>query len=157
MTVVTGIGAGASLDRSFVQLPAFRTVGLQQWASFSRGADLANGLFWYPSIGIGSAALGIVASGLMRRENRATPLASALVYGAAVCTIGALAATTQAAPNMLRLRRIADDDGAALQASFRGFERWHGVRASLQLVAFALSVGALASLECDATARSHSS
>jgi len=38
--LVDGFLAGASVDRTFVQLPAFRKTGVRQWAAFSRNADL---------------------------------------------------------------------------------------------------------------------
>jgi hypothetical protein len=43
-TALGGILAGGSLDRSAVQLPAWRRVGPVPWATYSRETDLRNGL-----------------------------------------------------------------------------------------------------------------
>ena len=47
---------------------------------------------------------------------------------------------------MLGLRRLGDDDPAALQRAFDGFERWGNVRAVFQVLAFLANVWALAAL-----------
>ena len=51
--LIDGILAGASLDRTLIQLPAFRQVGPLPWAAFSRKADLGDRAFlWYPGLAI---------------------------------------------------------------------------------------------------------
>jgi hypothetical protein len=116
--VLTGIIAGASLDRAVVQLPAFRQVGLQAWAAFSQRADLGNGLLWYPALGIGSTMLCILAAIVFCRDKGAPRNAAFPIYGAAIAAALGLLATTQAAPHMLRLREIHMDDLPRLQEAF---------------------------------------
>jgi len=151
--VLTGIIAGASLDRVVVQLPGFRQVGLQAWAAFSQQADLGNGLFWYPALGVGSTILCILAGIVFRRDKAAPTSAAFPIYGAAVAAGLGLLATTQAAPHMLGLREIHPDDLPRLQEAFDGFVRWHLVRALLQLLAFVLSVWSLQVLHSSGAAR----
>ena len=43
-TVVTGLLAGASLDKAIVQLPARNRMGVVGFAKFSKANDLGNGL-----------------------------------------------------------------------------------------------------------------
>ena len=44
--------AGGGLDRVAVAMPAWRIVGANGWAAFSRHADLGNGLVLYPTAAI---------------------------------------------------------------------------------------------------------
>jgi hypothetical protein len=74
-TVVTGLLAGASLDKSIVQLPARRRMGVVEFAAFSRAADLGNGLILYPILGIGAALFTILAA--LAAFLQKTPLAHA--------------------------------------------------------------------------------
>jgi hypothetical protein len=141
--VLTGIIAGASLDRAVVQLPAFRQVGLQAWAAFSQRADLGNGLFWYPVLGVGSTLLCILAAIVFLRDKAAPANAAFPIYGAAMAAALGLLATTQAAPHMLSLRDVHTNDLPGLQKAFDGFVRWHLARALVQALAFVLSVRAL--------------
>src|SRR2546425_12601667 len=55
---------------------------------------------------------------------------------------GHVVTTTQAAPNMLGLRRLDDADPAAADA-FRGFDRRSAPRAALQVLRFVLNLWAL--------------
>lgn len=150
---LSGIMAGASLDRVVVQLPAFRQVGLQAWAVFSQRADLGNGLFWYPALGVGSTILCILSAIVFRRDKAAPTSATFPIYGAAVAAGLGLLATTQAAPHMLLVREIHPDDLPRLQEAFDGFVRWHLVRAFLQLLAFVLSVRSVQMLHRSGDAR----
>jgi hypothetical protein len=141
-TALGGILAGGSLDRSAVQLPAWRRVGPVPWATYSREADLRNGLIWYPLLGLGAPLLSIAAA-LAVRSDRAAPRSAALpVYAAAVLSVGHVLATSRAAPNMLGVRRLGDDAGA-LRGALDRFERWQAVRAALQALTFAASLWSL--------------
>jgi hypothetical protein len=42
-----------SLARTLVEMPAWRHLGPEAWAAFSRSADLGNGEIMYPLAGIG--------------------------------------------------------------------------------------------------------
>src|SRR5438128_1567986 len=72
-TLLSGLLAGADLDRALVAMPAWQTAWPEAWAVFSRHADLGNGLLLYPLEAIGGALLvtaAIVACYLGRREER---------------------------------------------------------------------------------------
>jgi len=143
--LVNGLLAGLSLDRSLVAMPAWRRVGLRGWATFSRQADLRNGLVVYPVLGIGGPLLSI-ATAVAYWLGPSVPSAGVPVLAAGVLSIGHVVSTARAAPNMARVGRLADDDEAGLRDAFARFERWQAVRATLQALAFGVSVWALVAL-----------
>lgn len=119
---------GASFGRTLIEMPAWRHVGAEAWAAFSRTADLGNGRIIYPVEGIGGTLL-ILAAAISFRLNPRRPLSVAIpIYGAGLMHICVLLVTTQAAPFMLSLRRIGDNP-VALQQAFEGFYRWDSIRA----------------------------
>ena len=126
-TVLHGFLAGGNAVRALVHMPAWRKVGPRAWAAFSRHADLGRGLFLYPFEAIIGAVLSAGAAISFQFDPAARPAALPRYLGAALAPAGLLA-TTQAAPKMLSLRRLGDDDPAALQRAFDGFERWGNVR-----------------------------
>ncbi len=145
-SAVGGLLAGGNVDRFVVGLPAWRRLGTRVWADYSRHADLSvNGMVLYPFLGIGGATLSIAALASFRRDRRAPARAGLPLSAAAFLTIGGLLVTTQAAPNMLRLRRLGNER-AALQRAFEGFYRWSAVRAVFQVLAFGANLWSLAAL-----------
>jgi hypothetical protein len=117
-----------SLARTLVEMPAWRHLGPEAWAAFSRSADLGNGRIMYPLVGIGGTLL-ILAAAIAFRLSPRRPLSVAIpLYGAALMAICVMLTTTQAAPIMLSLHRIGNDP-AALQQTFEGFYRWDSIRA----------------------------
>jgi hypothetical protein len=147
-TALGGILAGASVDRSIVALPAWRRVGARPWATYSRQADLRNGLILYPLLGIGQPLFSIATAVAYRFERTNSPTGSAALatYAAAVLSVGHVFATTRAAPNMLSLRRIDDNDPESLQEALRRFEQWQVARGSLQALTFAANLWSLVSI-----------
>jgi hypothetical protein len=141
-TALGGILAGGSLDRSAVQLPAWRRVGPVPWATYSREADLRNGLIWYPLLGLGAPLLSIAAALAVRSDRAAARSGAAPAYAAAVLSVGHVLATSRAAPNMLGVGRLGDD-ADALRGALDRFERWQAVRASLQALTFAANLWSL--------------
>ena len=137
-TVVTGLLAGASLDKALVQLPARHRLGIVAFAAFSRANDLGNGLIVYPAFGISAALLTILATTAAFLQG--TPLAhSYLLYISALLAVLHSFTTARAAPNMLSLRRPAIDE-ATLAETFNRFAKWHNVRTTLQLLNFIMLV-----------------
>jgi hypothetical protein len=137
--LLDGILAGASLDRTFIQLPAFRRVGPLAWAAFSRNADLGKrALFWYPGLAIGGTALSVIAALKGRRETLPSS-SSAWLTVAALLSAAGLLTTIGAAPNMLRLPQVGDDT-EVLQRSMEGFQFWQRIRGPLQGLAFVANV-----------------
>jgi hypothetical protein len=133
-TVVTGLLAGASLDKALVQLPARHRMGIVAFAAFSRANDLGNGLIVYPVFGISAALLTIIAA--IAAFLQGTPLAhSYLLYLSALLALLHSFTTARAAPNMISLRRSAIDE-ATLAETLNRFAKWHNVRTALQLLNF---------------------
>jgi len=136
--LLNGLIAGAGADRLLVQMPAFRRVGLREWADFSRQADLRTGAFWYPPLAIGGTALSIAAAVTNRSQAARIPTLATAALAAA-----GLLVTVKAAPNMLRLKD-GNNDPERLRGSFDGFRSWSSVRETFQALAFGTSLWALA-------------
>src|SRR5262245_35205444 len=137
-TVITGLLAGASLDKAIVQLPARHRMGVISFASFSRANDLGNGLLVYPALGIFAALLTIIAA--LAPFVQGNPLTRAWpVYIAALLAVLHSITTTRAAPNMLSLRQPTNNE-ATLTEKLNRFTAWHNVRAVLQVFNFLMLV-----------------
>ena len=61
-TALDGVLCGASLDQSIKQLPARHHMGAVAFSTYSRAADLGNGIVWYATLGIGAALVTIAAA-----------------------------------------------------------------------------------------------
>jgi hypothetical protein len=139
--LLTGLLAGATLDRGLVGYPAWRQVGVMAWAEYSRHADLGNGMFFYPVLAIGGVLTAIGAAISARLDRATTHTARVRIYLAAAIALAGLLVTFEAGPYMLRLRHVADP--SSVRAAFAGFYAWSAVRGALQVAAFPLSVWAL--------------
>ena len=143
--LANGLIAGASLDRSVVQLPARRKIGVPAYSAYSVAHELEGvGLIWYPVLGIGSALLTIAAAVIVAATG-ITLLNGSPIYLAAITAVMHTVVTARAAPLNFR-QRSAQGDEAELARIIDSFERWHAARAILQLASFAGTVVALASL-----------
>jgi hypothetical protein len=60
--VANGLLVGAGLDQSVKQLPARHRIGPAAFAAYSQAADLRNGIPWYAILGLGTAALTLLAA-----------------------------------------------------------------------------------------------
>jgi len=141
LVVVTTLGCnatGTSFNKSIVQLPAWNRVGAVPWASYSRKADLRNGLHWYPAMGIGTVLADVAAAIAVPRDPTVPTQTAALL------AIGHMLATARAAPNMLRAKRTDEPD--SLQKALEGFTRWQTVRMGLDALMFAANLWSLASV-----------
>src|SRR5215471_4925356 len=142
--LVNGLIAGASLDRLVVQLPARRKIGVPAYSAYSIAHELKGvGLIWYPVLGIGSALLTIVAAVVAAASGIAL-LNGSPIYLAALAAVMHSVVTARAAPLNFR-QRSAQGDEAELARIIDSFEKWHAVRAVLQLAGFVGTVVALAS------------
>ncbi|MGO9154271.1 hypothetical protein [Mycobacterium sp.] len=122
-TVVSGL-FGSILDRALVATPAWRDLGVQAWADYSRHADLRNGYIVYPIGGILCWAL-VFAAALAYRLDRSAPRqAGAPIYLAALGAAGAALTTIVAAPVMMHVGQLSDTDIAALHDAFETFTLW---------------------------------
>ncbi len=122
-TVVSGL-FGSELDRALVATPAWRSLGVQAWADFSRHADLGPGDIVYPIGGILSWGL-VFAAALACRLDRSAPRPARLaIYLAALAALGALGSTIVAAPVIQHVGVISDADTVALRQAFDTFTLW---------------------------------
>jgi hypothetical protein len=143
-TVLGGLLAGGNVDREFVAMPAWRRVGAEPWAAFSRSADLGNGLVLYPLEAIGAALLTLAAAIAFWLDGDVARSAAWPLYAAVVLAILGLLLTVKAAPIMLGIRHVTDR--AALQRAFEGFRFWGNFRAVCQVLCFLAQVLALSRL-----------
>jgi hypothetical protein len=152
IVVALVVGAvGDNLNRTIVEMPAWRALGATAWAAFSRLADLGNGRIIYPVAGIGSTLL-VLAAAISFRTSSVRPWSVAVpVYGAALMNIGVILLTTQAAPIMLNVPRLGTDP-AALQQAFEGFYRWDSIRAVVGALAACAQIWAVVALLANANA-----
>ena len=140
-TIVTGLLAGASLDKALVQLPARHRMGAVGFASFSKANDLGNGFIVYPALGISAALLTIIAA--VTAFMQGTPLEHIWpLYVSALLAVLHSITTSRAAPNMLSLRQSTKDESILIE-TFNRFAKWHNLRAILQLLNFIMLVWAI--------------
>ncbi|HML04752.1 MAG TPA: hypothetical protein VK426_03160, partial [Methanobacterium sp.] len=104
-------------------------------------ADLGKGILWYAILGIGAAALTIIAA-VAAYFNGMNPNITTPLYIAAVLAVLHSLATTQAAPINFSQRKV-DQDEAALTNVFSRFEKWQSLRAVLQTLNFAVMLWAM--------------
>ena len=141
--LANGLIAGASLDRSVVQLPARRKIGVPAYSAYSVAHELEGvGLIWYPVLGIGSALL-TVAAAVFAAGTGVSLLNGSPIFLAATAAVMHSAVTARAAPLNFR-QRSAQGDEPELARIIDSFAKWHAARAVLQLASFAGTVVALA-------------
>ena len=140
-TILTGLLAGASLDKAIVQLPARHRMGVLGFATFSRANDLGNGLIAYPVLGISSALLAILAALVALLQDTLFQHAWPLYISELLALLHSFT-TGRAAPNMLSLREPTNDE-AMLIETFNRFAKWHNLRAILQILNFMMLVWAI--------------
>jgi hypothetical protein len=139
-SLMDGILVGGGIDRALVAMPAWHHVGPVGWATFSRHADLGNGLILYPLEAFGGMILSVAATILFCPESTAPRAARMPIYAAALFTIGGLLVTLKAAPIMLGVRNLGDDP-AALQRAFDDFEFWGALRLASQTLGYFAKMG----------------
>jgi len=146
-TLANGLLAGGDVDRWLVGMPAWQSVGLLAWANYSRSADLGNGFVLYPILAIGGTLLSLAAAVIFMRQGQHERVVAIPVYVAAALAVAGLLVTFKAAPFMLSLRHIGNEDVGLLQDAFDGFRLWGGVRTVLQTLAFVANLWSLAVIE----------
>lgn len=140
-TLVTGLLAGASLDKAIVQLPARHRMGVLEFATFSRANDLGNGLIAYPVLGVSSALLVILAALVAFLQKTPSQHAWPLYVSALLALLHSVT-TSRAAPAMLSLREPINDESRLVE-TFNRFAKWHNLRAVLQILNFMMLVWAI--------------
>jgi hypothetical protein len=115
---------GSFLDRALVATPAWRDLGVQAWADYSRHADLQNGLLVYPISAILCWALVFAAALAYRLDRSAPQQAGVPIYLAALGALGAIVTTIVAAPVMMHVGQLSDTNTTALRDAFETFTLW---------------------------------
>ena len=140
---LNGLLAGASLDQAIKQLPTRHRIGVVLYSTYSKNADLGNGLPWYAGMGIGSVL--VTLSAALAALSQQIPLETAFpIYTAAALSVLHSLVTAQAAPLIFRQRQHENDE-ASLTKLFNRFARLHLFRALFQVLAFAALLWALIS------------
>lgn len=133
-TAVNGGLSGLSVDTALVKLPARRRIGVVAYATFARGNDLGNGRVVYPLLGVGAALLTLIATVFAYAEHESAAVVLPLFFASLLSLLHTFA-TTRAAPVMLSIKDVPDDE-AILTAKLDRFARWHAVRATFQVLTF---------------------
>ena len=129
----------------FVGGPAWRTLGPEAWAQFSRHADLGSGLLAYPVEGIGAAALIVAAALSNYLDGKTRQVATIPLYLAVAFSVTGLILTHKAAPIMLALGAPAP--AIESQRAFDEFFLWGlYLRGAADTLAFLAEIWALSSL-----------
>lgn len=144
--VFGGILLGTVVQRVVVDAPAWRQLGAQAWADYSRHADLGAGVIAYPIEAGGWAILSLAAAVSHRLDRRASRSSGLPIYLTAGFTLGVLAITAKAAPIMFSVRDIGGDL-TAVRDAFDQFTFWGlQVRGAVVGMAFLASLWALAAI-----------
>jgi hypothetical protein len=109
------------------------------FAAYSQAADLANGIAWYATLGVGTALLSLAADITGLGDD---PGSQRMVALAAGLTLAHSLVTARAAPANLAQRRIGADE-RALGQLFDRFARLQTLRATLQVATLGACVWAL--------------
>jgi hypothetical protein len=144
-TAVIGPGAGMSLDQSIKQLPARRQIGVAAYSAYSRAGDQGNGLLLYPPMGIGTLLFAIAAAVSGHLSGLSAPLQTPLDISGVLAILHSLV-TARAAPINFSQRKYPLTDEANLARVLDQFERWHNLRAVLQILNFGASLWATVEL-----------
>ncbi|MEO8610115.1 MAG: hypothetical protein ABI690_19630 [Chloroflexota bacterium] len=142
-TALNGILAGASLDQSIKQLPARHRIGVVAYSTYSKAADLGNGIPWYIGIGIGAVLLTIGAAIAAVSQQVASQTTLPLFVAVGLSILHSVV-TTQAAPTMFSQRQHENNEVALTQV-FNQFARLQTLRALVQVISFATLLWALVS------------
>jgi hypothetical protein len=140
-TAMNGLLSGLNVDTALVKLPARRRIGAVAYATFARGNDLGNGLVVYPLLGIGAVLLTVLATAVAYLERSPMEVVLPLSLASLLSLLHTFA-TTRAAPVMLSLKDVPDDE-VILTAKLDRFAHWHAVRATFQVLTFFVLLWAL--------------
>ncbi len=142
-TALSGLVAGTTLDTGVVKMPAWRRLGAESWARYTR-EELPTGLVWYPILGIGTVLVNLAATAAVHRDDEVAPavVRSSRVVG--ILAVGHLVTDAGAVPHMLKVRET--DDLATLDEALLSYTRWHLARTTLDVLTFGANLRSLLSL-----------
>jgi hypothetical protein len=143
--VLGGIVAGFSVNRLLVELPAWVNLGPEQWASFTRHADLGKGLVVYPLEGL-AALVCSVGAAVLAHFDRSDESAFLPLHLAGVGALLAFFVTRfLIAPEVLTLRGDSPNP-SSIQNAFAAVRSWWQLKAGLHTITFACNVWGLMTL-----------
>lgn len=126
-TIIDALLAGAVLDYAIKQLPARKIVGIIAYRKYFLASDLANGRFWYVSLGLSAYVLNVTVAITAYFQNP-TNSSTTLFSIAAACALIHAFGTSKAIPAGLRFLKVKDNDEATLNKLFDKFARWVLIR-----------------------------
>ncbi len=131
-----------AINRTLIDMPAWQHVGATAWVTFSRWADLGPGLILYPLEYISGTVFSVIAAVVFYINRRIMARSLAVpIYATALCSLGVMLATTQAAPAMLSTLHLSDP--TSLQQALNTFWFWGGVRGGCFLLSSVASLWSL--------------
>ena len=142
-TALSGLVAGTTIDTAIVKLPAWRRLGAESWADYTR-EELPTSLVWYPILGIGAVVVNISAAVAVHRDGGAPRPAALPSQVVAILAIGHLVTTARAVPHLVRVRKTGDPD--SLQGALECFRLWHLARIWIDALTFAANLRSLVSV-----------
>ena len=142
-TALSGVVAGTTIDTGIVKLSAWRRLGAEPWADYTR-QELPISLVWYPILGIGAVLVNVAAAVAVHRDGEASRSAALPSRMVAILAIGHLLTTARAVPHMVRVRETGDP--ASLQEALGSFTRWHLARTGIDALTFAANLWSLRSV-----------
>lgn len=139
--VINGLLAGGSFIKVIVELPARHKIGALAFAKYARSADLGNGLYLYPILGISAVALVFICTIIGFLQSFPVE-AMILLYIGSACSVIHTFFTIRAAPIMMQVGHAKDDEEilGSLLNRFAYFSNW---RAVFQVLAFIIVLWAL--------------
>src|SRR5262249_30072290 len=108
--LANGLIAGASLDRSVVQLPARRKIGVPAYSAYSVAYELEGGAFSWPAVVGMEPALCAVAGAVFAAAPGVSLLNGSQIFRAATAAVMPAAVTARAAPLNFRQRSAQGDE-----------------------------------------------
>jgi hypothetical protein len=135
-----GLLAGVTANRALVELPAWQRIGLVGWANFTRAE---NGSLLYIVVGFMALAL-TISTAISLAFDRSAKARRLPAYAAAILAITYGAITRGILVPAIFHLRASENNAAALEQIFGTVVRWSAVNDALHVLAFALTLWALA-------------
>jgi hypothetical protein len=143
---IGGLLAGGNVYRYLIEVPAWRYLNMADWGTYSRHADLGNGIFLFSFEAITSTLLLCIASVLVLRNHELFRPTNIWLHVSTLFALAGIALTFFAAPYMLNVRTMTDNP-ELLQQVFEHFHFWGMLRAIAQVLSFFSSVMAIRKIE----------
>ncbi|MDR3690002.1 MAG: hypothetical protein P4L46_11525 [Fimbriimonas sp.] len=144
--IVNGLLAGGNVDRAIVARAAWSRVGVVAWADYSRQADLGSGRLFYPAMAFVGTLLCIASVILLLCNGRFQWRSALPVLLAAGLMVASLPISFKAAPFILSLRHLEDNNITAIKQAFEGSYFWGRFQMSLHVLGFLANLWSIAAL-----------